>query len=153
MIEILSYFKTNKLYEITFFSKKFNDCLNLEIITYKLLQIHCNLEKLMNSFFEVIDFIIDSLKKNGEYKKKKKLNKKHWTALTIQKDKILSEDFVKIEFIIQTLTKIKNNKEFSEMIKKAIDIGKRQKTKEALLKQAEDNSWEIRAKDIVKRLH
>ena len=47
----------------------------------------------------------------------------------------------------------KNNKEFSEMIKKAIDIGKRQKTKEALLKQAEDNSWEIRAKDIVKRLH
>ena len=40
MIEILSYFKTNKLYEITFFSKKFNDCLNLEIITYKLLQIH-----------------------------------------------------------------------------------------------------------------
>ena len=109
MIEILSYFKTNKLYEITFFSKKFNDCLNLEIITYKLLQIYCNLEKLMNSFFEVIDFIIDSLKKNGEYKKKKKLNKKHWTALTIQKDKILSEDFVKIEFIIQTLTKIKNN--------------------------------------------
>ena len=72
MIEILSYFKTNKLYEITFFSKKFNDCLNLEIITYKLLQIYCNLEKLMNSFFEVIDFIMDSLNKKGEKKKKKK---------------------------------------------------------------------------------
>ena len=72
MIEILSYFKTNKLYEITFFSKKFNDCLNLEIITYKLLQIYCNLEKLMNSFFEVIDFIMDSLNQKGENKKKKK---------------------------------------------------------------------------------
>ena len=75
MIEILSYFKTNKLYEITFFSKKFNDCLNLEIITYKLLQIYCNLEKLMNSFFEVIDFIMDSLNQKGENKKKKNLIK------------------------------------------------------------------------------
>ena len=80
MIEILSYFKTNKLYEITFFSKKFNDCLKLDIITYKLLQIHCGLEKLMNSFFEFIDFIID-----------------------------LSEDFVKNEFIIRELEKIKQN--------------------------------------------
>ena len=109
MIEILSYFKTNKLYEITFFSKKFNDCLNLEIITYKLLQIYCNLEKLMNSFFEVIDFIMDSLNQKGENKKKKKPNKKHWTAHIIQKDKILSEDFVKNEFIIQKLKIIKTN--------------------------------------------
>ena len=109
MIEILSYFKTNKLYEITFFSKKFNDCLKLDIITYKLLQIHCGLEKLMNSFFEFIDFIIDSLKKKNEYKTIKRPNKKHCFTHTIQKDKNLSEDFVKNEFIIRELEKIKQN--------------------------------------------
>ena len=42
-------------------------------------------------------------------KKKKKPNKKHWTAHIIQKDKILSEDFVKNEFIIQKLKIIKIN--------------------------------------------
>ncbi len=109
IIDILSYFKTNKLYEITFFSKKFNDCLKLDIITYKLLQIHCGLEKLMNSFFEFIDFIIDSLKKKNEYKTIKRPNKKHCFTHTIQKDKNLSEDFVKNEFIIRELEKIKQN--------------------------------------------
>ena len=108
MIEILSFFKTNKLYETTFFTKKFKNYFNLDIITYKLIKIHYELEKLMNNFFEVIDFILDSLKTKNEYQKNK-TKKKMMIPLEIKKDKKLLEEFIKNEFIIHELTKIKNN--------------------------------------------
>jgi hypothetical protein len=38
------------------------------------------------------------------------------------------------------------------MIRKALDEGKKQEVKEKLLEQAKQNSWEIRAEDIIKRL-
>ena len=45
-----------------------------------------------------------------------------------------------------------NRKDFSEKIVKAIDVHKKNSVREKLLKQAEDNSWEKRADDILARL-